>query len=84
MTRRQLRSGMYVFLFGFAGLLIYLGFQGWTFSHVVPTYYVGFFLVASAVSGFFGVNIWAGGPLDPRNDPPPKSDGEDRPPTSTD
>jgi hypothetical protein len=59
-----------VFLFGFAGWLIYLGLNDYVFDGVVPAHYVGLALAAAGVGGLLGLNIWAGGPLDLRNDPP--------------
>jgi hypothetical protein len=70
MSRSQWRGIAFVFLFGFASYLIYIGLQGWVVNRLLPAHYLGFFLVAYGVAGLFGVNIWRGGPLDPRNDPP--------------
>lgn len=69
MSRQNWRRASLVFLFDFGGLLVYLGFDGWTFNKVLPTHFAGFFLIASGIAGLFEVNIWHGGPLDPRFDP---------------
>jgi hypothetical protein len=45
--------------FGHGGLLI----QG------IPGQYIGYFLLGMAALGVCGVNIWYGGPIDPRRDP---------------
>jgi hypothetical protein len=37
-------------------------------SHL-PAEYFGYILVGGGILGLFGVNIWAGGVLDPRLDP---------------
>ncbi|MFM7148375.1 MAG: hypothetical protein ACKO23_00875 [Gemmataceae bacterium] len=68
---------MMVFLFGFASWMVYLGFDGLVMNDVLPVQYLGYFLLAYGFAGLFGWNIWAGGPLDPRNDPPSISDYTD-------
>jgi hypothetical protein len=75
MTRRTKRAIAQVFLLAFAGFLIVLGFSGWLVGPaggegVLPAQYLGFFLLAYGLLGLLGVNIWYGGPLDPRRDPP--------------
>lgn len=69
MTRRRQRVLALGFLFALAGGLVYFGFQGLTLDFV-PAQYIGYAIGAFGVVGLFGLNIWAGGPLDPRNDPP--------------
>lgn len=69
MTRRQERAGSLVVLFAFGGWLIYIGFNGWTMNHL-PAQYFGYILVGGGILGLLGVNIWYGGILDPRHDPP--------------
>ncbi len=72
MQRRQMRAISQVFLFTFAAFLIYLGWQGWTVGSL-PAQWVGYLLVVCGVLGLLGVNVWYGGPLDQRNDPPEES-----------
>jgi len=52
-----------------AALLIYLGIRGVKMDFV-PTQYIGCLLLAFVVADTFGVNVWYGGPLNPRHDPP--------------
>jgi len=54
-----------LFIFGFGGWLIYQGFHG-----LAVGIYLGFLIAFFGVLGLCGVNIWVGGPLDPRNDLP--------------
>lgn len=66
---------MMVFLFGFAMVLVYLGFNGWVVNKVIPAQYIGFLVLACWLAGLCGLNIWYGGPFDPRHDHPSISDG---------
>jgi hypothetical protein len=70
MSRRGYRAFSLVFLFGLAGFLIYLGFDGWVINRSLPAQYIGYLIAVCGVLGMCGVNIWSGGPLDPRKDPP--------------
>jgi len=67
MSRRQQRGFGYCFVFGLAGLLVFLGWKGWQIEFL-PAEYLGYLVAAFGVAGILGINIWRGGPLDPRND----------------
>ncbi|MDP6468619.1 MAG: hypothetical protein QF918_12805 [Pirellulaceae bacterium] len=73
-NRRQERLAWQVYLLSVAGWLIYLG-DRWEISGLRADY-VGYGLAAFGALGFLGVNIWIGGPLDPRRDPPEDSNGD--------
>ena len=77
MTQRQKRAVALIGIFVAGGFFIWLG-DDWTISSV-PAHYVGYIVMAVGIAGVLGLNIWFGGPLDPRNDP--KSDRTDAPPT---
>lgn len=47
---------------------VYAGARGWLLNGL-PAQYVGYTLYAFAGLGMLGVNVWYGGPLDPRLDP---------------
>jgi len=49
-------------------LFIWLG-DDWRIGSV-PAHSIGYIVAAIGLAGVFGINIWAGGPLDPKNDPP--------------
>jgi hypothetical protein len=67
---------MLAFLLVFGLWLVYLGFQGWVVSGGLPIQYIGYLLLVFWLAGLFGVNIWYGGPLDPRRDRPTTQSGE--------
>ena len=69
MSRANARRLTLLFLFGVAAFLISLGEAGWSVNFM-PADWVGYILIAFGFAGLCGVNIWAGGPLDRRNDPP--------------
>lgn len=70
MNRRTKRTLALLGMFSFAGWMIYEGFQGMIFaSSEMPVHYAGYIVAVMGVLGMCGVNIWRGGPLDPRNDP---------------
>lgn len=71
--QRRWRRWTLTVLFAVSAFLMFVGKQGWEFNGV-PTHYIGYFLFAFAMLGGIGVNIWYGGPLDPRNDPPVDAD----------
>jgi hypothetical protein len=68
--RRWWRRGSLAFFVGVAAWLAHAGHRGLQINFL-PAQYVGYFLFAFAALGAVGVNIWYGGPLDPRLDPPP-------------
>jgi hypothetical protein len=72
--RRRGRVLSLVFLWSLALGLCYLGSQGWQWSQL-PAHYLGLIFVFFAASERLGVNIWYGGPFDPRLDPS-DSDGD--------
>jgi hypothetical protein len=72
MTRRQKRSVSLLGVFLAGGFFIWMGLDGWTID-AMPAHYLGYFAIALGIAGLFGVNIWYGGPLDPRKDPGPGS-----------
>jgi hypothetical protein len=63
-------------LVGFAACLVYFGNRGLRLDRI-PAQYIGYFLLGFAALGAAGINIWYGGPLDPRMDPPPETDAID-------
>ena len=67
MTMNQKRLVALIFLLAVGIWCIYLGFHGWVMNGMLPVQYVGYLLVAFAVLGFFGVNVFYGGPLDRRH-----------------
>lgn len=56
---------------------VYAGGRGWLLNDL-PAQSVGYFLYAFAGAGMLGVNVWYGGPLDPRLDPPAVAEASDR------
>ena len=81
MSKRHLRLLSVAALFAASALLVYLGFQGWVFYEILPLQNLGYLLAVAGILGLLGVNIWYGGPLDPRRDqvvpptsPPPRAD----------
>lgn len=66
---RQKRSGyhrgMQVVVALLAAGCVYAGGRGWLLNDL-PAQYVGYMLHAFAGAGMLGVNVWYGGPLDPR------------------
>jgi hypothetical protein len=69
MTRGQQRGVCLAFLFAVGGVAEYFGYEGWRVNSV-PAHYLGYAFTAFAVLGLLGVNIWRGGPLDRRFEPP--------------
>jgi hypothetical protein len=67
--RQRGRVVSLVLLWSLALGLCYLGSQGRQLDHF-PAHYVGPLFVLFAASERLGVNIWYGGPFDPRLDPP--------------
>ncbi|QDU51256.1 hypothetical protein [Gimesia panareensis] len=67
--RRAWRRGSLI-VFGIVALgMIYAGHQGWQID-LLPAHYLGYFFLLVTILGTLGVNIWYGGPLDSRMDPP--------------
>jgi hypothetical protein len=67
--RRWWRRGSLALMVGVAAWLIYDGRRGLLINSL-PAQYVGYFLAVLATCGAAGLNVWYGGPLDPRFDPP--------------
>ncbi|MCA9016736.1 MAG: hypothetical protein KDA77_15490 [Planctomycetaceae bacterium] len=68
--RRSWRRNSLVFFFGLAVAFVYAGHRGVQIE-LLPAHYLGYFFLVVTALGVAGVNIWYGGPLDPRMDPPP-------------
>lgn len=66
--RRRWRSFALGFLLIFGLVCVFAGHQGWEID-AFPAYWLGYLLLVFAVLGAVGINIWYGGPLDPRFDP---------------
>jgi len=66
-ARRQKRAVALICIFLSSGFFIWLGLDGWTVK-TVPAQYVGYLIIAVGIAGLLGINIWYGGPLDPRGD----------------
>ena len=69
--RRRNRAIAFAALLAAAWLLIHFGERGLQLEGL-PAQYLGYFLLGGCLLGAAGVNIWYGGPLDPRGDPPPQ------------
>ena len=69
MSRTNTRRATLAFLFAVAAFMIWLGRSGWSVNFM-PADWVGYILIAFGCAGLCGVNVWSGGPLDKRNDPP--------------
>ena len=69
MSRANVRRLTLVLLFAAAAFFIWLGRSGWSVNFM-PADWVGYILIAFGLAGLCGVNVWAGGPLDRRNDAP--------------
>lgn len=67
-SRRQQRFAWNLYLITVASWMIWLG-DRWDFNGIRADY-LGYALAGLGILGFCGVNIWMGGPLDCRNDPP--------------
>lgn len=67
--RRRWRLGAFAALMAAAWLLLYFGEKGLRIDSL-PAQYLGYILLVFCLLGAAGVNIWYGGPLDPRGDPP--------------
>lgn len=82
--RRSWRRSSLVLFLGIAIAFVYTGHQGFQVN-LLPAHYLGYFFFAVTALGVAGVNIWYGGPLDPRMDPPPgDSETFDEMPDDTD
>lgn len=56
-------------LTAFGAFLIIQGFRGLLVEDL-PAQYLGYLIIAVVVLGLMGVNVWRGGPFDPRRDAP--------------
>ena len=74
--RRNWRKGSLVFFAAVSLFLIYEGHRG-LLINFLPAQYLGYVFIGVAVLGMAGVNIWYGGPLDPRLDPEEETDSAD-------
>ena len=70
MTSKQKRTLALIFIFAFGMWLCWAGINGWRINGL-PAYYIGGIVLAVAIAGALGVNIWYGGVLDPRLDDAP-------------
>jgi hypothetical protein len=68
------RAGMTNFAVLSGALFIALGVFLEVEAYGIPAQYLGFFVMGMAVLAVCGVNVWYGGPLDPRNDPRSEDD----------
>jgi hypothetical protein len=66
--RKRARAVFRTLLWAVALGLCYLGPRGWQVEQI-PAHYVGLVLVGFAAVEGLGINIWYGGPFDPRFDP---------------
>lgn len=66
------RAALLLFMFSASAWLISMG-DSWTVDGI-PAKYVGFGIAAFATAGLLRINIWYGGPLDPRKDAEGKPD----------
>lgn len=67
------RLGASAFLVAVATGLVISGNRG-LLINAFPAQYLGYILYAFVALGAMGVNVWYGGPLDPRFDPPPQDE----------
>ena len=67
MRSSRKRAISLVGIFAAGGFFIWIGLDGWKIS-TLPAHYLGFIVLAIGVAGMCGLNIWHGGPLDPKND----------------
>jgi hypothetical protein len=67
MTQKGKRYVSLLGIFAASGFFIWLG-DAYRVGGV-PAHYIGYLVAAVGVAGVFGVNIWAGGTLDIKNDP---------------
>lgn len=66
--RERWRAVSLGFLLVFGLVCVFAGHQGWQFDSLAADW-LGYLLLVVAVLGAVGVNVWYGGPLDPRFDP---------------
>jgi hypothetical protein len=68
---RGRRAGrIVVSLWAIGGGLVFVWFlNGWLMSGI-PVPWVGYVMIAFGVLGLIGINVFRGGPLDKRHDPP--------------
>jgi len=85
MSRRTMRAITILILFGMSAWMFSLGAKGWTFYGLASTTTTGYIIALVALLGLLRVNIWYGGPLDPRRDRPKQhpDNHNQRPPPNT-
>jgi len=66
--RVRWRRGALLALVATGGAAVYFGHRGLLIEGN-PSQYIGYFLLGVASLGVCGINIWYGGPIDPRSDP---------------
>ena len=66
--RIKWRRGSLIALAAAGGAATYFGHRGLLIDEL-PAQYIGYFFLGMAALGLSGVNIWYGGPIDPRFDP---------------
>ena len=69
MTRSQHRGIVTTIILAGGGLFVVGGFNG-MLIRTTPAHYYGFAIIGIGILGLLGINIWYGGPLDKRRDPP--------------
>lgn len=79
MSRRRWRTVIHAGLIVVAVGFVIRGHRGWVVDDL-PAHFIGYLFAGFWVAGLLGVNVWAGGPLDPRNDPKPAEPRRWRPP----
>jgi hypothetical protein len=78
-SRRTTRLIGLIFFFGAGAFFLAGGFDA---GRIADMRFVtaGAFFLFIRMLGACGINVWRGGPLDPRNDPPPEPPGTASPP----
>lgn len=66
-SRNTKRKSFLVYLFLLGIWFFWLDYRGWRIENAPPSI-AGVIVIVGSVLGMLGVNIWRGGPLDPRRD----------------